>query len=75
MNSTGNIFVRDHNGESVGIGQAFGVLPADGGYAAFLVVDDGYVQFTDAWETEDECLQFLKTGGTGTVIVIDDLKG
>jgi hypothetical protein len=71
MAYTGKIYIADHNGEKVGIGQDFTILPILGGYAGFLVTPDGNQQFTDAWETEDLCKSAIK-GGVGTV-VIDDL--
>ena len=70
--TTGKIYLADQDGAAVGVGQAFDIRLHDGGYAAFLTEGDEPQQLSDAYETEALCIAHLD-GGTGTVIVIDDL--
>jgi hypothetical protein len=68
----GTIYIKDHNGEAVGVGQAWEIMPASGGgYAAFLTAPSDPVQFTEPWESEADCLASLKGGG-GVIIIIED---
>ncbi len=69
----GIIFLKDHNGERVGLGQSFEIMPVGSAFAGFLDTADGKIQFTDAWETEDLCLAHICDGGLGIDIQIDDL--
>lgn len=70
MAITGKIYLKDHDGSPVGVGQDFEILQHDGGYAAFLTGGDENYQITEVCETEALCKTRL--GGT-EVIVIDDL--
>lgn len=72
MSYKGKIYLGDHNGENVGIGQDFEVMQIDGGYAGFLTAPDIPVQFTEAWETEALCVSNIKGGGTVIIIEEDD---
>ena len=71
MSFKGKIYLQDHNGESVGIGQSFEVKQVGTSYAGFLEMTDGFVQFTEPWETAAEAYQAIK-GGIGTIIVEED---
>ena len=70
MSTTGKIYLKDHNGQSVGIGQDFEIKVVTGGFAAFLITPDGDSQLTARCDTIGACRTAL--GGVGTV-VIDDL--
>jgi len=72
MAYSGKIYVADHEGMPVGIGQTVTVLAHNGGFAAFLSTDDGNVRISDPFQTEDACVTNLKGGGT-TVVIDDDV--
>lgn len=70
MAYSGKIYIKDHNGEAVGLGQSFEILPHDGGYAGFLATSNGNEQFSSVYNTEEACLAAIKGGGG--IIIIDD---
>lgn len=73
MAYTGKIYIADHEGMQVGIGQDVTVLHDSNGYAAYLVTPDGNQRIGDYFETEAACVTALKEGGTTTIVVDDDV--
>lgn len=70
MSTKGSIYLKDIDGNPVGIGQEFEIKPVSGGFAAFLITDENFIQLTATCDTIPACRTAL--GGVGTV-VIDDL--
>lgn len=69
MNPKGSIYLKDIDGNPVGIGQEFEIRPVSGGFAAFLVTDENFIQLTATCDTIPACRATL--GGL-EIIVVDD---
>lgn len=74
MAYTGTIYIKDIDGNPAGVGQPVSIAGTSStGYAAYLGTAEGDVRFTEFYETEKACLDYIKGDGGGTTVIIDDL--